>query len=124
MLFLLGGWQGAAVPLGAPQLPVWLIFAVAELALLLLLGLPLWQRFAWESIFYAITEHRLLVKDWRKVSVIPLATIIAVHLRAQGEELGTLRVERSDGPPLILCCLEYPRVPAAMLRGRAGNVPT
>jgi hypothetical protein len=116
ILFLLGGWQGVAVPMGAPQPPVWLIFAVAELAFLLLLGLPLWQRFAWESIFYAITERRLLVRDWRRVKAIPLATITAVTLDNQGAELGTLKVDLADGPPLTLACLEYPRIPEGMLK--------
>jgi hypothetical protein len=116
LLALLGGWQGAAVQLGAPHLPGWLVLSLAVLALLLFLGLPLRQRLTWDGIFYAVTDHRLLMTAGRRVNAIPLATITAVHLQAQGDELGTLRVERSDGPPLTLSCLEYPRIPAALLQ--------
>jgi hypothetical protein len=120
MLMLLGGWQGAAVPMGAPQLPALILLSLAGCALVLLLGLPLRQRLAWETIFYAITDRQLLIAAGRRVAAMPLDTIAAVHLETQGEELGTLRLERSVGPPLTLSCLEYPRVPADLLK-QAGH---
>jgi hypothetical protein len=116
MLMLLGGWQGGAVPMGAPPLPGVVVLFLAVLALLFLLGLPLRQRLAWERVFYAIGDRQLLLAEGGRIVAIPLEAITAVRLDGQGAELGTLHIERADGTPVILSCLEYPRVPAALLR--------
>jgi hypothetical protein len=115
LLALLGGWQGAAVPMGAPNLPALMVFPMAIFALVLLLGLPLWQRWTWETIFYAITDQQLLFATGRRVHAIPLRTITAVRLDYQGAELGTLYVYWSTALPLVLSCLEYPQTPAQLL---------
>jgi hypothetical protein len=116
LLALLGGWHGAAVPLGAPLLPAMLVLAVAVVAVFLLLALPLWQRLTWESIFYAISDRRLLVARGRRIDVIPLQDITTVRIDLHGAELGTLSVEVANGPTATLFCLEHPRIAAQLLR--------
>ncbi|RMF47918.1 MAG: hypothetical protein D6751_01530 [Deltaproteobacteria bacterium] len=102
------GWQMALVYdlfwLAVIPVPAWL------LGLWLSIGRTLMARREWPSVAYAVTEKRILACRRGRHLALELDRVGYFCLEPQGEKLGSVRVESSDGQVRFkVCCIEYPR---------------
>jgi hypothetical protein len=75
-------------------------------------GQILWSRFAWEGLFYCLTERRLLIRSgiWRsKVRQVSLDEIASWQQRRHGEHLASIRLLQRRGTYTTLHCVEQPQ---------------
>lgn len=115
-----------------PQYTVygWLPVPFLLAGLYLTIGHLLIARLEWESVYYAISNQRLLVQQglWKKnVSSVPLKDIVWFRLKPFSATLGSVSVRaRGENRTLVVACIEYPRqmtdlLEAAMLK--SGAIP-
>ena len=115
-------WLWLGVQQAAEQGWPWLAWLPAPF-----LGYALWlgcgQLFAarveWTRVAYAVTDRRIIVQHGLFkpcLTVLELERVTWFRLQPLGAELGTLRIHGEAGDPvLVLDCIEYPRIPAALL---------
>jgi len=97
----------------------WLPVPFALAGAYLSFGHLLWSRLQWERTFYAITDRRIIIHKILPTRVLfcPLAEVTRFELLPVGKNLGTVRISAEGRKfPLTLACIEYPEVPASMLR--------
>lgn len=112
-------WWGLGMRLTAGELRNWLPLPFALAGAYLSFGHLLWSRLQWERVFYAITDRRIIVHKILPTRVLfcPLAEVTRFDLYPVGENLGTIKITAEGRKsPLTLECIEYPEVPASMLR--------
>jgi hypothetical protein len=116
VLFLLSSfWQMLGMQLVEDGHPWYLALLPVPLVIgsfLLGPGQILWARFAWERLFYCLTERRLLIRSgvWQvKVRQISLEEIESWQQRRHGEHLASIRLVQSRGKYIILHCVEQPQ---------------
>jgi len=115
-------WQSVGLTM-AREYSAWYLALIPTplllLGLYLAFGHLLLARLAWEKVFYAVTDRRILMqKGILRVQVhdMSLSELTYVEVKPLGESLGRLRVEGAGtGTTLILSCLEHPRIVTALL---------
>ena len=116
LLFAAAVLAGAVVRLGGElhdSVPFSrLVFLLPLIALLLGIVPPILARFEWPSVFYLLTDQRLIILRglWRRrVIAVELYEVRDVHLLPLGEHLAHVRIqEQGRARTLILSCVEYP----------------
>lgn len=104
-----GAVSYSLIPVPFLLLGAWLVF-----------GHLIAARLEWESVWYAITDRRVLAhrgllrKRWESLE---LADLVWFRLQPHGEALATLtlRAGLQGERRLVLCCVEQPQQPAALL---------
>jgi hypothetical protein len=91
--------------LSAPGLLVFVSFALGP-------GVLLVRRRRWEGIFYALTDHRLLVAPGpgRNLRGYPLSELRGFQRKYYGEKLASIRLIFSAHDPVVLECIEHPEL--------------
>lgn len=121
VLLICSYWQLLGVEMAAEYELAWLAWLPTPFllfALYLAVGHLLQARLEWTHVYYAITDHRLLVQRGltkRRIDSLALPEITYFCLHQQGEHLGTLRVYQGQEKQLILHCIEHPRQATALL---------
>ncbi len=90
----------------------------------LAIGHLIQARLEWNHVYYAITDHHLLVQRGllrRHIQSLELQEITYFCLHRQGEHLGTLLVHKDEEMKLTLHCLEHPRQATALLEEAMGD---
>jgi hypothetical protein len=111
VLLLFGVFFGQAWQRDA-ALPV-LAFLLVPLLLALIFG-PLrlvYLRRRWETLFYAVSDRRLMVRQgWSKQTIsYPWLTLHAIVLHPYTDQLADIELIFADASPMVLECLEEPR---------------
>lgn len=82
-------------------------------SLYLIIGHLLVARLEWESVFYAVSDERLLVQNGlfrKRVASVPLKEIVWFRMTPISETLGTVSVRSAaNKEPLVVKCIEHPR---------------
>jgi hypothetical protein len=102
-------WWLAWLPL--PFLLVGVYFTVGHL---------IQARLEWNSVYYAVTDRRLLVQRGR-IRDIALADITYFKMQSKGEELGTFLVHKGEEMKLLLHCIEHPQKLFKLLEDAMGD---
>ncbi|MCF6180283.1 MAG: hypothetical protein L3J63_13000 [Geopsychrobacter sp.] len=108
ILFLVSSfWLMNALQLIRDGYPLWLLlFPVPIIAGSFIFG-PMqiiMARWRWPHIFYVMTETHLLAPH----VAVPLASVVEVKMKKQGDKLASLRIGSASGQKLILYCIEQP----------------
>ena len=106
---------------------VTLIFCLV-LLLLALVGGPLrliYLRWHWETLFYAVSDRRLLVRHGSHQQIVsyPWRTLDAIVLHPYTDHLADIELKFSDTQPVVLECLEEPGACLRALPLAAANPP-
>lgn len=91
------GWWVACLP--APVVLVGLYLTFGHLLL---------ARWQWASIYYAVTDRRIVVRGG-KVMAVPLSALTWLRMEYHGTSLATILLATGDETPLLrLSCIEHP----------------
>lgn len=96
----------------------WLPLPFLLIGFYLAIGHLLQARLEWNHVYYAITDHHLLVQRGllqRRIQSLKLQEITYLSLHRQGEQLGTLHAHKGQEMKLTLHCIEHPRQPTELL---------
>lgn len=83
----------------------------------------LYLRWHWETLFYAVTDRRLLVRHGLNNHVLsyPWVTLHAIVLHPYTDQLADIELTFADANRVILECLEEPRICMRALPAVAEN---
>ncbi len=122
LLPLTGYWQAIGWSLGKEYSALWpmvLPFPFFLAASYLAIGHLLLSRVAWEKIFYALTDRRVLVSRGvfrRQLKFMPLEEIAGFRVKPHGRDLATVSIRGHDSSRVLgLSCLEHPRILTSLL---------
>lgn len=128
LLLSTGAWYSVGIHLEAQHQQAvygWIPVPFLLAGLYLTVGHLLVARLEWESVYYAVSDQRVLLQRGlfkKEQLALPLDTIIWFALRPYSETLGSVSIRcQGDDRKLTLACLEHPRqmtdlLEAAMLR--------
>jgi hypothetical protein len=99
-------------------------------SLYLVVGHLILARLEWNSVYYAVTNQRVLVNRGvikKSVSALPLGDITWFSLKPYSETLGTVSIRaRGVESKLIIACIEHPRKCTDLLEAamrQSGAIP-
>lgn len=121
LLVLAVWWQAVGYQLGHvydSALLIWLPLPFLLVGLYLSLGHVLLARYEWERVFYAVTDHRVLVRRGifrQRVESLPLSEVTYFQVKPLGKDLATISVIAEGRGNVVLCCLEHPQRPIELL---------
>jgi hypothetical protein len=128
-LAICGYWQFIGLAMAKEYELVWLAWLPSPFVLfgLYLSGGHLLQaRLEWNRVYYAITDHRLIVQRGllkSRTESLALTEITYFRLQLQGEQLGTLRVFVDKEQRSVLHCIEHPQRATDLLAEVMGENP-
>ena len=94
------------------SLPVLMTLPLVVASFMLGPGQLLLARRRWESVFYALTDQRILMRGGllqAKIDTFSASDISGWQQKRFGEQLASIRILRADQYPLIFACLEQPQ---------------
>jgi hypothetical protein len=106
----------------------WLLVFLLVLFLLALVCGPvrlIYLRWRWETLFYAISDQRLLVRPGSNKQTVsyPWLMLYAIALHPYTDHLADIELKFTDSQRVVLECLEEPGTCLRVLSALAANSP-